>query len=47
MLKPAFLFDGRLILDHNALIQIGFSVEVIGKRVTRDKANRQLVMPKP
>ncbi len=26
MLKPAFLFDGRLILDHAALIKIGFDV---------------------
>lgn len=33
MPKPAWIFDGRLILDHQALKQIGFSVEVIGKRV--------------
>ena len=26
MLKPAFLFDGRLILDHAALKTIGFEV---------------------
>ena len=36
MLKPAFIFDGRLILDHNALMDLGFHVEVIGKRLTRD-----------
>ncbi len=33
MQKPAFVFDGRLILDHEKLCQIGFQVEVIGKVV--------------
>ena len=33
MLKPAFIFDGRLILDHAKLKKIGFQVEVIGKVV--------------
>lgn len=33
MLKPAFLFDGRLILDHQKLKAIGFRVEAIGKTV--------------
>lgn len=33
MQKPAFIFDGRLILDHARLVQIGFQVEVIGKVV--------------
>jgi UDPglucose 6-dehydrogenase len=32
MLKPAFLFDGRLILDHEQLQEIGFQVHAIGKR---------------
>jgi len=32
MLKPAFVFDGRKILDHSALAKIGFHVETIGKR---------------
>nr|SVE74096.1 EOG090X03RJ [Daphnia barbata] len=32
MLKPAFLFDGRKILDHSALVKIGFHVDTIGKR---------------
>nr|CAG4637694.1 EOG090X03RJ [Chydorus sphaericus] len=32
MLKPAFVFDGRKILDHAALTKIGFHVETIGKR---------------
>ena len=33
MNKPAFIFDGRLILDHKKLVNIGFQVEVIGKQV--------------
>jgi UDPglucose 6-dehydrogenase len=35
MLKPAFLFDGRKIVDHERVLEIGFHVETIGKRVTR------------
>jgi hypothetical protein len=35
MQKPAFLFDGRKIVNHEELLQIGFQVETIGKRVTR------------
>lgn len=31
MAKPAFLFDGRNILDHDALRKIGFEVHAIGK----------------
>jgi len=31
MLKPASLFDGRNILDHKKLIEIGFKVTAIGK----------------
>ena len=31
MKKPAFLFDGRNILDHDALRKIGFKVYAIGK----------------
>merc|ERR1712050_146144 len=31
MLKPAFLFDGRGILQHSALEEIGFEVHAIGK----------------
>ena len=31
MLKPASIFDGRLVLDHEKLQQIGFEVEAIGK----------------
>ncbi|XP_063053807.1 UDP-glucose 6-dehydrogenase-like [Engraulis encrasicolus] len=37
MLKPAFVFDGRRILDglHDQLQCIGFQVETIGKRVNQ------------
>jgi len=31
MRKPAFLFDGRNILNHNELIKIGYEVHAIGK----------------
>ena len=31
MSKPAFIFDGRNILDHAALRAIGFEVYAIGK----------------
>ena len=33
MMKPAFVFDGRLILDHQLLMKIGFEVDIVGKRV--------------
>ncbi|KAK3863964.1 hypothetical protein Pcinc_030315 [Petrolisthes cinctipes] len=36
MKKPAFLFDGRKILDHESLINLGFHTETIGKRFTRN-----------
>jgi UDPglucose 6-dehydrogenase len=31
MAKPAFVFDGRNVLDHDALRKIGFEVHAIGK----------------
>ena len=31
MKKPAFIFDGRNILDHKNLISVGFKVKAIGK----------------
>ena len=31
MKKPAFIFDGRLILNHSKLQEIGFQVQAIGK----------------
>jgi len=40
MKKPAFLFDGRKMLDHEALIKIGFHVETIGKRLLRRNVER-------
>lgn len=40
MLKPAHVFDGRLILDHQALQDLGFHVETIGKRLTRTNVYR-------
>ena len=35
MVKPAFLFDGRNLLDHKALFGIGFNVYSIGKAAYR------------
>lgn len=29
--KPAFVFDGRNILDKDTLLKIGFNLKVIGK----------------
>lgn len=31
MRKPAFIFDGRNILDHSSMFKIGFNVFPIGK----------------
>jgi UDPglucose 6-dehydrogenase len=31
MVKPAFLFDGRNHLDHQALYEMGFNTYSIGK----------------
>ncbi len=48
MLKPAFLFDGRMILDHHKLVEIGYNVTSIGRHVKRDKKNnRHCALPKP
>lgn len=33
MSKPAFIFDGRNILDHDKLRQIGFIVYAVGKPI--------------
>ncbi|XP_039287723.1 UDP-glucose 6-dehydrogenase [Nilaparvata lugens] len=35
MMKPAYIFDGRNILDHDKLSKIGFEVHTIGKRMIR------------
>jgi UDPglucose 6-dehydrogenase len=39
MQKPAFIFDGRLLLDHAELLKIGFQVEVVGKVIQSDLDN--------
>ncbi|CAH0546531.1 unnamed protein product [Brassicogethes aeneus] len=36
MMKPSYIFDGRKILDHEALIQIGFQVQTIGRKLERE-----------
>ncbi|KAK3856661.1 hypothetical protein Pcinc_037034 [Petrolisthes cinctipes] len=36
MKKPAFLFDGRKIIDHQAVMNLGYHTETIGKRFTRN-----------
>jgi UDPglucose 6-dehydrogenase len=42
MVKPAFIFDGRNLLDHKKLYQMGFNVYPIGKPpLTRLVANHQ------
>lgn len=42
MKKPAFVFDGRLILDKNKLEGMGFRVETIGKASSsRDQESRE------
>ncbi|XP_046388450.1 UDP-glucose 6-dehydrogenase [Ischnura elegans] len=40
MMKPAYIFDGRKILDHAQLIKLGFHVQTIGKRLHRPVVNR-------
>lgn len=40
MLKPAFIFDGRMILDHKNLQEMGFRVYTIGKNIARSQVNR-------
>lgn len=39
-MKPAYVFDGRKILDHGRLVDIGFHVQTIGKRLPRPLAPR-------
>ncbi|XP_076272200.1 UDP-glucose 6-dehydrogenase sgl isoform X1 [Rhynchophorus ferrugineus] len=41
MMKPAHIFDGRKILDHNNLLRIGFHVETIGSRLAQPFKNRR------
>ncbi len=37
MQKPSFIFDGRLILDHDHLMSIGFNVFCIGKKLPKNQ----------
>uniref|UniRef100_A0A914WPX7 UDP-glucose 6-dehydrogenase n=1 Tax=Plectus sambesii TaxID=2011161 RepID=A0A914WPX7_9BILA len=39
MMKPASLFDGRVMLDHNKLVDIGFYVHSIGVKCSRPQAH--------
>jgi UDPglucose 6-dehydrogenase len=44
MIKPAFVFDGRNVLDHQELYEIGFNVYAIGKPpLTHFAGNGQLL----
>ncbi|XP_018576727.1 UDP-glucose 6-dehydrogenase-like [Anoplophora glabripennis] len=40
MMKPAYIFDGRKMLDHEALISIGYHVQTIGKRLGKPLVTR-------
>lgn len=40
MMKPAHIFDGRKILNHDELQKIGFIVQTIGKKVMRTEKSR-------
>lgn len=40
MMKPAYIFDGRKILDHERLQTIGFHVQTIGKKFIRTGLRR-------
>jgi UDPglucose 6-dehydrogenase len=42
MVKPAFIFDGRNILDHQCLYDMGFNVYAIGKPPMNHFTNGQL-----
>uniref|UniRef100_A0A182NIV9 UDP-glucose 6-dehydrogenase n=1 Tax=Anopheles dirus TaxID=7168 RepID=A0A182NIV9_9DIPT len=48
MMKPAYIFDGRKILPHERLQQIGFHVQTIGKRLLQQEHPlRGTVLPAP
>jgi len=46
MAKPAYLFDGRKIVDHEKLIGMGFHVVTIGRKLQRT-GNQQNVWTYP
>lgn len=41
MLKPAFIFDGRMILDHRHLVELGYHVTSIGRHVKGNKKHNR------
>ena len=41
MQKPAFIFDGRKDLPHEDLMQLGFHVECVGKKLGRKTVHRK------
>ena len=45
MVKPAFVFDGRNILDHDGLRSVGFEVHAIGKPPPRSPRHGGAVAP--
>uniref|UniRef100_A0A182SNX4 UDP-glucose 6-dehydrogenase n=1 Tax=Anopheles maculatus TaxID=74869 RepID=A0A182SNX4_9DIPT len=47
MMKPAYIFDGRKILPHERLQQIGFHVQTIGKRLLQQQDTAATVRPAP
>ncbi|XP_052895746.1 UDP-glucose 6-dehydrogenase isoform X1 [Anopheles moucheti] len=47
MMKPAYIFDGRKILPHERLQQIGFHVQTIGKRLLQQQHHDPTVRPFP
>jgi len=40
MEKPSFVFDGRNLLDHDALVEMGYRVYCIGKTILQDELAR-------
>ncbi|XP_035907082.1 UDP-glucose 6-dehydrogenase isoform X3 [Anopheles stephensi] len=45
MMKPAYIFDGRKILPHERLQQIGFHVQTIGKRLLQQDSTAPTARP--
>lgn len=42
MMKPAYIFDGRKILQHEKLQKLGFNVQTIGKKLNRTNVLRSI-----
>ncbi len=45
MEQPAFIFDGRNLLDHGALFELGFNVFAVGKRLRRHVSRSSSLTP--